>query len=116
MALYRCMPREQAAVQGNLTRVLPNASRQDVARQARQVFGNFACFFADLLGLNRRALALQRAYVTKVQEVKAAIGENAMLTGLLPASHCRGKLITVAYFLASNIYIAHNRHPSGSYT
>jgi len=61
------MPREQAAVQGNLTRVLPDASRQEVARQARQVFGNFACFFADLLGLNRRALALQRAYVTKVQ-------------------------------------------------
>jgi len=61
------MPREQAAVQGNLTRVLPDASRQDIARQARQVFGNFACFFADLLGLNRRALPLQQAYVTKVQ-------------------------------------------------
>jgi lauroyl/myristoyl acyltransferase len=67
MALSRCMPREHAAVQGNLTRVLPDASRQAVARQARQVFGNFACFFVDLLGLNRRALPLQQAYVTRVQ-------------------------------------------------
>ena len=67
MALYRYMPREHAAVQGNLTRVLPDASRQEVERQARQVFGNFACCFADLLGLNRRALPLQQAYMTKVQ-------------------------------------------------
>jgi len=67
MALYGGMPREHAAVQGNLARVLPDASRQEVERQARQVFGNFACFFADLLGLNRRALPLQQAYVTKVQ-------------------------------------------------
>src|SRR5262249_11426699 len=67
MALYRCMPREHTAVQGNLARVLPDASRQEVERQARQVFGNFACFFADLLGLNRRALPLQQAYVTRVQ-------------------------------------------------
>jgi lauroyl/myristoyl acyltransferase len=61
------MPREHAAVQGNLTRVLPDASRREIAWQARQVFGNFACFFADLLGLNRRALPLQQAYVTAVQ-------------------------------------------------
>src|SRR5919198_5664273 len=67
MAVYRWMPREHAVVQGNLTRVLPDASRQEVERQARQVFGNFACFFADLLGLNRRALPLQQAYVTQVQ-------------------------------------------------
>ena len=66
-AVYRWMPREYAAIQGNLTRVLPDASRQEVERQARQVFGNFACFFADLLGLNRRALPLQQAYMTKVQ-------------------------------------------------
>ena len=67
MVLYRCMPREYATVQGNLTRVLPDASRQEVEHQARQVFSNFACFFADLLGLNRRALPLQQAYVTRVQ-------------------------------------------------
>jgi lauroyl/myristoyl acyltransferase len=67
MALYRRMPREYTVVQGNLTRVLPEASRQEVERQAQQVFSNFACFFADLLGLNRRALPLQQAYVTRVQ-------------------------------------------------
>jgi KDO2-lipid IV(A) lauroyltransferase len=61
------MPREHAAVQGNLTRILPDASRQEVERQARQVFGNFACFFTDLLGLNRHALPRQQAYVTKIQ-------------------------------------------------
>ena len=67
MAVYRWMPREYAAIQGNLARVLPEASRQDIAQQARQVFGNFACFFADLLALNRRALPLQQACVTQVQ-------------------------------------------------
>src|SRR5215475_13761842 len=61
MALYHCMPRELAAVQSNLTRVLPDTSRQEVECQARQVFGNFACCFAALLGLNRRALARQQA-------------------------------------------------------
>jgi lauroyl/myristoyl acyltransferase len=65
--MYRWMPREHAVVQGNLTRVLPDASAPEVERQARQVFGNFACFFADLLGLNRRALPLQQAYVTEVR-------------------------------------------------
>src|SRR5262245_48150698 len=67
MALYRRMPREYTVVQGNLTRILPDASRQEIERQAQQVFGNLACCFADLLGLNRRALPRQQAYVTKVQ-------------------------------------------------
>jgi KDO2-lipid IV(A) lauroyltransferase len=67
MALYRRMPREYTVVQDNLTRVLPDASRQEIERQAQQVFGNFACVFADLLGLNRRALPRQQAYVTRVQ-------------------------------------------------
>jgi KDO2-lipid IV(A) lauroyltransferase len=67
MILYRCMPREYTAVQSNLTHVLPDASRQEVERQARQVFSNFACCFADLLGLNRRVLPRQQAYVTQVQ-------------------------------------------------
>ena len=67
MALYQCMPREHTAVQSNLTRVLSDASRQEVERQARQVFSNFACFFADLLALNRRTLPLQQACVTQVQ-------------------------------------------------
>jgi KDO2-lipid IV(A) lauroyltransferase len=66
-ALYRCMPHEYTMVQGNLTRVLPDASRQEVEQQAQQVFSNFACFFTDLLGLNRRALSLQQAYVARVQ-------------------------------------------------
>jgi lauroyl/myristoyl acyltransferase len=69
MVLYRCMPREYAAVQGNLTRVLPDASHQEIARQARQVFGNFACCFSDLLGLNRRTVPQQQAYVTRVQSL-----------------------------------------------
>src|SRR5262245_24782191 len=88
MALYGCMPREHAAVQGNLARVLPDASRQEVERQARQVFGNFACFFADLLGLNRRALPLQQAYVTKVQGLP-------YLQGVLQAS--RGFVAATAH-------------------
>lgn len=67
MLVYRWMPREYAAIQGNLARVLPEASRQDIAQYAQQVFGNFACFFADLLALNRRALPLQQACVTQVQ-------------------------------------------------
>jgi lauroyl/myristoyl acyltransferase len=67
MLCCRWMPREYAAVRGNLRRLLPDASPQEVERQARQVFGNFACFFADLLSLNRRSLSLQKACVCPVQ-------------------------------------------------
>jgi len=67
MACCHWMPREYAAVRGNLRRLLPDASRQEVERQARQVFCNFACCFADLLSLNRRPLAVQQAYVSTVQ-------------------------------------------------
>jgi Kdo2-lipid IVA lauroyltransferase/acyltransferase len=63
----RWMPREYAAVRGNLTRILPHASPPEVEQQARQVFGNFACFFVDLLGLNRQSPSLQQAYVSRVQ-------------------------------------------------
>jgi KDO2-lipid IV(A) lauroyltransferase len=66
-ACCRWMPREYAAVRGNLRRVLPHASPPEVEQQARQVFGNFACFFADLLALNRQARPLQQAYVSRVQ-------------------------------------------------
>ena len=82
MALYRRMPREYTVVQGNLTRVLPDASRQEVERQAQQVFSNFACFFTDLLGLNRRALPLQQAYVARVQGLAASTSGVARPQGV----------------------------------
>jgi KDO2-lipid IV(A) lauroyltransferase len=60
------MPREHAAVQSNLRRVLPTASATDIAQQARDVFCNFACCFADLLTLNRRAPGQQQAALAQV--------------------------------------------------
>ncbi len=60
------MPREYAAVQGNLRRVLPQANVAEVAQQARHVFRNFACCFADLLTLNRRAPGQQQAALAHV--------------------------------------------------
>ena len=66
----RWMPREYAAVRGNLARVLPDASPPEVERQARQVFGNFACFFADLLGLNRQCLTAPAGYRVQVRGLR----------------------------------------------
>jgi lauroyl/myristoyl acyltransferase len=66
-ACCRWMPREYAAVRGNLTRVLPHANPSEVEQQARQVFSNFACSFTDLLALNRQSRVLQQTYVARVQ-------------------------------------------------
>jgi lauroyl/myristoyl acyltransferase len=60
------MPRENAAILSNLARVLPGTSPSDIERQAQQLFCNFACFFADLLSLNRCAPSRQEHYVLRV--------------------------------------------------
>lgn len=62
----RYMPREDAAVQRNLRRLLPTATAAEVERQAQALFGNFACFFTDLLSLNRAAPPAQQRYVHDV--------------------------------------------------
>jgi lauroyl/myristoyl acyltransferase len=62
----RWMPRENAAVLSNLVRILPGMNPPDIERQAQQVFGNFACFFADLLSLNRCTPSIQQRYVPSV--------------------------------------------------
>ena len=66
--LRQYMPREYAAVQRNLTRLLPTASAAEVERQAQALFRNFACFFADLLSLNR-ALPRSSAMYTACTDV-----------------------------------------------
>jgi KDO2-lipid IV(A) lauroyltransferase len=60
------MPWECAAVRRNLGRMLPHA---DVTRREQLVqalFRNFACMFADLLSLNRRAMPVLQRYVHRV--------------------------------------------------
>ena len=60
------MPREYAAVRRNLTRLRPTASAAEIEQQAQALFRNFACFFADLLSLNRAALPAPQRYVHNV--------------------------------------------------
>jgi lauroyl/myristoyl acyltransferase len=60
------MPREYAAVRRNLTHLLSPSHPVEVERQAQELFRNFACFFADLLSLNRCALPEQQACVHSV--------------------------------------------------
>ena len=59
----RMMPQEYAATQRNIGQILPEADAAAVERIARALFRNFACFFADLLSVNRRALPVQQRYV-----------------------------------------------------
>jgi KDO2-lipid IV(A) lauroyltransferase len=55
------MPREHAAAQRNLSRILPHAEPLALEHTVGSLFGNFAAVFADLLSLNRQALpVLQR--------------------------------------------------------
>jgi KDO2-lipid IV(A) lauroyltransferase len=64
--LRHYMPREYAAVRRNLAHLLSAADPVEVERQAQALFRNFACFFADLLSLNRCALPEQQACVHSV--------------------------------------------------
>jgi lauroyl/myristoyl acyltransferase len=64
--IRRWMPRENAAVLNNLAHILPGMSPPGIERQAQRVFGNFACFFADLLSLNRCTPSIQQRYVLSV--------------------------------------------------
>lgn len=73
--VQRWMPREVAAVQSNLRRVLPTATPQALTQHTRALFQNFACFFTDLLSLNRSPLPLQQRYLHAIhgQEHIAAL-------------------------------------------
>lgn len=57
------MPREYAAVQRNLQQILPSASAAEISQRAQALFSHFACFFTDLLSLNRAALHVQQRYI-----------------------------------------------------
>jgi KDO2-lipid IV(A) lauroyltransferase len=105
MVVYRWMPREYAVVQGNLTHILPDASREDIARRARQVFSNFACCFVDLLGLNRRALPLQQAYVTEVHGLPHLQAELQAPRGFVAATAHLGN-----WELAGRLLSTYGRH------
>jgi lauroyl/myristoyl acyltransferase len=55
------MPKERAAARRNLSHILPNPETLAIERTVRRLFCNFAAVFADLLSLNRQAVArLQR--------------------------------------------------------
>lgn len=61
--VQRHMPHEHAAVRRNLAHTLPAASPREIEHRARALFRHFACFFTDLLSLNRQAVGLQQRYI-----------------------------------------------------
>jgi lauroyl/myristoyl acyltransferase len=60
------MPKEHAAVQRNLARILLNTEVAAVEQVVRALFCNFATVFADLLSLNRQALPILQRTVSGV--------------------------------------------------
>jgi KDO2-lipid IV(A) lauroyltransferase len=65
--LQRRMPQECAAVRRNFARICPEADAARMERHVRALFGNFACFFADLMSLNRRPFTVQQRYLRHVR-------------------------------------------------
>lgn len=63
----RRMPRECDAARRNFARIRPDADAATSARHVQALFGNFACFFTDLLSINRQSLSEQRRYLRHVQ-------------------------------------------------
>jgi KDO2-lipid IV(A) lauroyltransferase len=57
------MPKEYAAAQRNIARILPSADPTTIARVARSLFRHFAYYFADLFSLNRQPLVVQQRYL-----------------------------------------------------
>lgn len=84
--LRHYMPREYAAVQGNLARLVPAAQAGEVERQAQALFGNFACFFADLVSLNRRDFSIQQRYVHQVHGLEHLQARLASAQGFVAAT------------------------------
>ena len=73
------MPREAAAVRHNIARILPEASAMEIEQRTHALFGNFACFFADLLSINRSPRPAQERYVHAIQG--AAHLQSALASG-----------------------------------
>ena len=84
--LRHYMPLEYAAVRRNLAHLLSSADPVEVERQARALFRNFACFFADLLSLNRCALSAQQACVHSVQGLEHLHAALASPRGFVAAT------------------------------
>lgn len=73
------MPHENAAVQCNIARILPDADEMTIERVVQALFRNFAYFFADLLSLNRQALPILQRYVHRVhglEHLQAVVGSQ----------------------------------------
>lgn len=80
------MPREYAAVQRNLARLLPTASACEVEQRAHAVFRHFAYVFADLLSLNRCAPPVQQRYVHSVHGLEHLQAALASPQGFVAAT------------------------------
>ncbi|MGE3539706.1 MAG: lysophospholipid acyltransferase family protein [Candidatus Tectimicrobiota bacterium] len=80
------MPRENAAVQRNLARILPALRAPDLETQACALFRNFACFFTDLLSLNRAPLVLQQRYIHAVHGLEHLHAALASPRGFIAAT------------------------------
>jgi len=62
--LYRRrMPKEYAAAQRNIARILPAATPTTITQLAQSLFRHFAYYFVDLLSLNRQSPQAQQRYL-----------------------------------------------------
>lgn len=80
------MPREYAAVQQNIAHLLPEVSADERVRRTQLLFQNFACFFTDLLSLNRRSAVVQQRYVYAVHGLQHLETLLATSTGFVAAT------------------------------
>lgn len=98
------MPRETAAVRHNLARILPEANALEIEQRTDALFRNFACFFADLLSINRSPLPVQQRYVHAIQG--AAHLHSVLASG-------RGIVVVTAHLgnwdLAGRLLSAHGK-------
>lgn len=82
----RLMPREQRAVQRNMTQMFPQATPQEITQRTRTLFRHFAIFFADLLSLNRSGPLLQQRYLHRVHGLEHLQAVFATTQGCIAAT------------------------------
>lgn len=114
-ALRRCMPHENAAVQRNLSRVLPDANTTAIDQCATALFQNFACFFSDLISINRRSLRVQQRYVCHIHGLERLHQALAGSRGVVVATahmgnwELAGRLLTT-YGKTVHVLVAPEQH------
>ncbi len=111
------MPREYAAAQSNITRILPDAAPDMVAQTARTLFRNFTYYFADLLTLNRQPLPVQQRYIHSIngfEQIEAILASDqgfVAVTAHLGNWELAGRLLS-PFGKQVNVLVAPEQQPA----